>query len=331
MSDVRARSGGVLTAPPTSRARLWLAGSLLALYGLVVAGATLGPTPIDEGYDGVIAKVLKVLHRMGVPEWFGYAEVEFLANVALYVPLGLLVGLVLGRYLWLGVVIIPALSGAVEGAQAQFLAERYATLQDVVANTVGGWIGLLLAAIVIGLVHARDRRVVAAAMTADAQGGQAGQDRVRVTLALVVLAVCAAVVLAVTLRPTAVTVGNDAAIDTVLKATRQAGAPDSFDYHALEFAANILMFIPVGFFAALVCRRGRMWVALLVVPMLSGAVELVQAVLLPGRTGAWSDVVANSMGAWIGIFAAMIVRALVHARDENVIARARFAAEHDGA
>lgn len=154
----------VLTRPAKSHLRAWLAALLLLGYAGIVAAATLSPTPLDSGYRGTIDKVLGMLHRNGMPEWFGYAQLEFSANVAMFVPLGFLIALALPwRGVWASFLLVPALSAAIEWAQGQFLAERFASLQDVAANSLGGFLGILLALLVRAMVHARDRKVIARA------------------------------------------------------------------------------------------------------------------------------------------------------------------------
>ncbi|GAA2531934.1 hypothetical protein GCM10009860_09700 [Microbacterium mitrae] len=151
--------------PPKSHLRAWIAWLGLLAYGVVVAAVTMSPTPLDSGYRGAIDKVLAVLHRNGLPESFGYAEVEFAANILMFVPLGFFIGLVLPRVaLWAAIFIVPALSGAVEFIQGQLLAERFSTFNDVIANTLGGWLGLLAAVVIRAIVHARDKKVVAGAL-----------------------------------------------------------------------------------------------------------------------------------------------------------------------
>lgn len=143
---------------------------ILALAGLlicvgVVLAATLSPTPLDQGYESAIAKVLEVLHRHGVPNWFGYHKLEFVANVAMFVPLGFLVALALPRkVLWLFILLIPAFSGAIELLQASFLAERFASVLDVIANTIGGYGGAVAAVVLRAAVRRRDEKVVARAL-----------------------------------------------------------------------------------------------------------------------------------------------------------------------
>ncbi|TFC56975.1 MULTISPECIES: VanZ family protein [unclassified Cryobacterium] len=151
-------------APPKSRARTTIGGVLLASYVLVILLATLWPTPLDQGYSAAIQKVLDVVHRNGVPEWFGYNKLEFSANVAMFVPLGFLAALLLpARVWWLALVLCPALSIAIEVSQATFLAARFATATDVVSNSIGAVIGILVAVVLRSAVYERDQKVIARA------------------------------------------------------------------------------------------------------------------------------------------------------------------------
>ena len=152
-------------APPKSKARPLIGGVLLASYVVVVLVATLWPTPLDQGYSAAIQKVLDVVHRNGVPEWFGYSKLEFTANVAMFVPLGFLAALLLpAKVWWLALFICPALSIAIELTQATFLAARFATATDVIANSIGAVIGILVAVILRSIVYERDQKVIALAL-----------------------------------------------------------------------------------------------------------------------------------------------------------------------
>ncbi|WP_298862272.1 VanZ family protein [uncultured Microbacterium sp.] len=150
--------------PGKSHVRVGIALILLLLYVGVVLAMTMSPTPLDRGYASSIDKVLGVLHRNGIPEWFGYSKLEFTANIAMFVPLGFLVGLALPtRVAWLGLFLLPAFSGGIELTQAAMLSQRFATVEDVIANSVGGWCGLLAAFIIRAMVHSRDEKVIAQA------------------------------------------------------------------------------------------------------------------------------------------------------------------------
>lgn len=153
--------------PPPSYVRRNISVLLLLAYIGVVAAMTLSPTPLDAGYGSAIDKLLGVLHRNGIPEWFGYNKLEFTANILMFIPLGFLFGLALpARVWWLAVIASPALSIAIELTQAGLLAGRFATISDVFANTLGGLFGTLLAMILRAIVNARDEKVIARALWA---------------------------------------------------------------------------------------------------------------------------------------------------------------------
>ena len=123
-----------------SAQRIALAG--LAVFSAIILAITLWPHPVDQGREGTVERVLGVLHAVGVPAWFGYGELEFSANIIMFVPLGFFVMLALPRRLrWLAFIVPPLASGAVEVTQLIFLEHRFATLLDVLANSIGGWLG----------------------------------------------------------------------------------------------------------------------------------------------------------------------------------------------
>jgi hypothetical protein len=160
-----ATTGALPPAPSRSRARQWIVLALLGAYGLVVALVTLSPTPIDRGFRSSISSLLSVLHRNGVPTWFGYNSLEFTANIAMFVPLAFLISLLLPfRLWWLGFIIGPALSVGIELTQHALLDARFATVSDVIANSTGAVVGTLLAQMLRSVIRARDRKVVALAL-----------------------------------------------------------------------------------------------------------------------------------------------------------------------
>lgn len=147
--------------PPRSYARLWIATLLLLVYTAFVLLVTMWPNPSQLEFGGISDRLLRVLYRFGVPEWFGFTELEFTANVAMFVPLGFLLGLALPRGgWWVAAILLPAFSGFIELTQGLALQDRVSTLQDVAANTIGGYSGLLLAMIMRALIHMRDQTVI---------------------------------------------------------------------------------------------------------------------------------------------------------------------------
>lgn len=152
-------------APRRSYARVGSAAALLLLYGAIVAAVTMSPTPLDRGYQSAIARFLAVVHRHGVPEWFGYRQLEFSANIVMFLPLGFLIGLLVSkRLVWLPLLVIPALSITIEILQGLFLSQRFASVLDVVANTVGGYLGLAIVVVLRVFVEGRDRKIIAVAL-----------------------------------------------------------------------------------------------------------------------------------------------------------------------
>jgi len=93
----------------------------------------------------------------------------------------------------------------------------------------------------------------------------------------------------------------DGALMAVIQWLHGHGLPPWFvGYRKVEFAANILVFVPFGIIFALRLRRNLWWLAVVIAAAASGMVELAQAVFLPERVPSWSDIVANTSGALIG-------------------------------
>lgn len=153
---------------PSSRLRVWLASTALALYAAFVLTVTLTPSPVDKPFRHDLERLLEELHERGLPEIVTYGFVEFASNVGLFVPLGFVAALLLARrWWWLVLLTGPLFSLAIELTQSTLLPERYATASDVLANSIGALVGALLAVTLRALVAWRDRLVI----------GQTLQDR----------------------------------------------------------------------------------------------------------------------------------------------------------
>ncbi|MDN3905248.1 VanZ family protein [Arthrobacter sp. YD2] len=123
-------------------------GRRLTFLFLFYAGAltliVFWPSPVDAGSAGMIQHLLTGLHSAGVPGWVGYPLVEFAANVVLFVPFGVFAAARLpGRFAWLAAVAGVAASCSIETVQHFLLPARYATAQDILANTAGAALGAL--------------------------------------------------------------------------------------------------------------------------------------------------------------------------------------------
>jgi glycopeptide antibiotics resistance protein len=118
----------------------WLA--IWAVVAVIVVVALLvWPTAVD---GSLVALVEAISSRFGTGPWSETMHVaQFLANVALFVPLALIVGMATRRW-WLGLVVGIATSGGSELVQ-RALPGRDASVEDVIANSLGAAIGAVLA------------------------------------------------------------------------------------------------------------------------------------------------------------------------------------------
>lgn len=81
-------------------------------------------------------------------------------------------------------------------------------------------------------------------------------------------------------------------------------------YDQLEWAANVILFIPFGLLIALMLRT-RWWGLLAVgIVVASTVIEVGQALFLPGRVASFADILANVLGGAIGIGVAGIIRGI---------------------
>ena len=114
---------------------------VLTLYGITLAAIALWPVPVDASAGGFLRRVTRVLPALT------YARIEFSANILLFVPLGVLLMLILRRrYLILPIAI--AVTVAIECSQGLLLDKRTPSLLDIIANTAGACLGMLIVAAV---------------------------------------------------------------------------------------------------------------------------------------------------------------------------------------
>jgi VanZ family protein len=134
---------------------------LAAVYLAVVALVTLGPTlwrtlPNRGDYD-----VLSPTVWVDPDTWVRIGSPEFVANILLFVPLGLLLRLAVPRAGWLGAAVIGgAVSVAIE--VLQMWSPRVSDPRDVVANTLGALAGALIGVVVSAVARWTQRGVARA-------------------------------------------------------------------------------------------------------------------------------------------------------------------------
>lgn len=140
----------------------WRRTALLAAAAVVLAGmgaVLLWPAPVDRELYGTILRLIRRLQGHGLPVWVDYQAVESLANVLLYIPLGMLAAALLPvRRWWLAVLLCAALTAGVEGFQDLFLPGRQGDARDVLLNSCGALLGAAAAAAARWLTAVRRRR-----------------------------------------------------------------------------------------------------------------------------------------------------------------------------
>jgi VanZ family protein len=113
----------------------------------------------------------------------------------------------------------------------------------------------------------------------------------------------------VTLTPQAYASEHIAIIYRVLDAVHRHGYLLSIDDTRLEFLANIALFVPVGMFLLLLLFGTRLWwVALVASFAMTTVIELAQR-NIPGRVPDERDLLANGLGAVVGVFFALVLTA----------------------
>jgi glycopeptide antibiotics resistance protein len=267
---------------------MWRLPLLVLWVGYVgwLAFVVLQPTPTAAGAGLDLA--LELAHEAG----FGFmtaARLEVALNVALFVPLGLLGALLFPRTPWLSWVALGmSVSVGFELAQRAWLPERVATPRDVGANTAGALVGALLAV----MVH----REVASV--------RSGRSRAPAVLPWGALAAAgvlvAAGMAALVLSPTQARA--DQVIAELVAAMHRLDAPYPLTSgNAWEHLLNVALFVPLGVLAVLL-RPGWTVVRWAVVGAAASlAVELAQALALPGRDGSVEDVLLNTAGLVTGV------------------------------
>lgn len=108
-----------------------------------VAWVTLGPQPVDAGDDALLWRALRFFSRYDLTDWITYHRLEFLANVGMFVPVGMFFLLLFGRRMWFVAVLAGvAMTVTIEFVQI-FLPDRVSDVRDIIANSIGTLVGVL--------------------------------------------------------------------------------------------------------------------------------------------------------------------------------------------
>lgn len=124
--------------------------SLLTLLYLGFVGlVTLTPADDQPDYQDLAQRILTRLERYPdldpLTSRLSIDRIEFLANIGLFVPLGVFVLLLVGSRLWLVALAVGiVLTSMIESVQKQ-IPGRVSDPRDVAANSIGMFLGIFLA------------------------------------------------------------------------------------------------------------------------------------------------------------------------------------------
>lgn len=131
---------------------------LTGTYLAFVAWLTLTPQAYASAHISIIFRVLDALHRHGYLLSVDDNRLEFLANIALFLPVGMFLLLLFGtRLWWLALTAAFALTAFIETAQRS-IPGRVSDERDLLANGLGAVIGVLIAVVLTLPAELRRRR-----------------------------------------------------------------------------------------------------------------------------------------------------------------------------
>jgi glycopeptide antibiotics resistance protein len=122
--------------------------SVLTLAYLAFVGwVTLTPGSLAPTSSDLVLRVLARLQRYDELSWLTYDRAEYLANIALFVPVGLFLLLLFGsRLWWLALAAAIVLTSSIETVQ-RAVPGRVSDERDIAANTIGAVVGIVLGAV----------------------------------------------------------------------------------------------------------------------------------------------------------------------------------------
>ena len=116
-------------------------------YLAFVGWVTLTPGSDAPTQNDLVLRVLARLQGYDRLTWLTYERAEYLANVALFIPVGLFLLLLFGtRFWWLAVAAALVMTSLIETAQ-RTIPGRVSDERDIAANTLGA-----VAGVAVGLV-----------------------------------------------------------------------------------------------------------------------------------------------------------------------------------
>lgn len=114
-------------------------------YAVALCAIAFWPSPVDRDFSGIMSQLIdEINQQLGYP-LLSYDFVEFVANIFLFIPLGILISATskqINALLLFATSVAGILS--IEFVQKVFLEQRFASALDILANCLGLFIGFWL-------------------------------------------------------------------------------------------------------------------------------------------------------------------------------------------
>jgi glycopeptide antibiotics resistance protein len=125
----------------------WVFHSCFAIYVLILGWVTLTPRPTSIHVPAEWISFENIIHVLRGGESVSYANAgQLLGNIALFVPFGWLLPMLWRklRSLWGVVAVAAPTSLAIELSQLLFISGRQSSIDDVILNVTGAFIGAVM-------------------------------------------------------------------------------------------------------------------------------------------------------------------------------------------
>jgi len=139
----------------------------MGIYLVALAWLTLTPSSSSAEALSILRRLLLVIQSIDALSWVRYDQVEFVANIVLFVPMGVLMTLLLGRRGWWAALAVGIVASCwIELAQYVWLPSRVADPRDLVSNSIGTALGVLIVLLATWPLAHRARARAASARSA---------------------------------------------------------------------------------------------------------------------------------------------------------------------
>jgi glycopeptide antibiotics resistance protein len=133
---------------------------LTVAYLVALAILTLTPSASGKRIFSLLGRLVAGLQGYERMDWISYGTAEFVANILVFLPLGVLLVLLVGRRRWFAVVVAGLLASCwIELAQSIWLGDRAGDPRDIASNAIGTVLGVAAALIATRSAAHRDRRI----------------------------------------------------------------------------------------------------------------------------------------------------------------------------